>query len=46
MAFFLASARDAPRCTRNISPIWYPTLYTGFSEDSASWKIIAIFSPR
>ena len=28
------------------SPIWQPTLKTGLSADSASWKIIAIFSLR
>ena len=30
----------------NISPIWQPTVKTGFSADSASWKIIAISLPR
>ncbi len=30
----------------NISPSWSPTESTGLSEDSASWKIIAISAPR
>ena len=35
-----------PRCVRNISAICQPTGNTGFSEDSASWKIIEISGPR
>ncbi len=46
MAFSRASFLEEPRCTRNISPSWAPTVITGFSEDNASWKIIAIFWPR
>ena len=42
----LASERFMPRCTRNISAICQPTGKTGFREDSASWKIIAISGPR
>ena len=45
-ARFLASFFDIPRCARNISPIWKPTLYTGFSADRASWKIIEMPGPR
>ncbi|RPK86314.1 hypothetical protein EES47_20960 [Streptomyces sp. ADI98-12] len=45
-AFALASLRDMPRCTVNISPSWSPTVSTGLSEESASWKIIAISAPR
>ncbi len=46
MALILASLRDIPSWTRNISPICQPTLKTGFRADSASWKIIAIEAPR
>ncbi len=46
IALTLASDRDIPRCTTNISPSCSPTLSTGFSEDSASWKIMAISWPR
>ncbi|RPK51198.1 hypothetical protein EES40_04380 [Streptomyces sp. ADI93-02] len=46
IALALASPRDIPRCTTNISPSCAPTLRTGFSEDSASWKIMAISWPR
>ena len=35
-----------PRCIRNISAICQPTGNTGFSELSASWKIIEISGPR
>ncbi len=42
----LASLREAPWWARNISPSWKPTVSTGFREESASWKIIAIFWPR
>ena len=31
---------------RTISPIWRPTVCTGFSAVSGSWKIIAISPPR
>ena len=31
---------------RAISPIWRPTVCTGFSAVSGSWKIIAISPPR
>ncbi len=41
-----ASLRDIPRCTTNISPSCWPTVRTGFSEESASWKIMAISWPR
>ena len=41
-----APLRDIPSWTWNISPSCAPTVRTGFSEDSASWKIIAIFAPR
>ena len=40
-----ASFFDMPRCTTNISPSWSPTVSTGFRDDSASWKIIAISAP-
>ncbi len=33
-------------CAVMISAIWSPTLYTGFSAVSASWKIIAMRAPR
>ncbi len=46
MALARASPRDIPRCTTNISPSCCPTLSTGFSEESASWKIMAISWPR
>ncbi len=42
----LASLRDMPRWTVNISPSCSPTVSTGLSEESASWKIIAISAPR
>ncbi|CAM5658391.1 hypothetical protein SBADM41S_05081 [Streptomyces badius] len=35
-----------PRCTTNISASCWPTVRTGFSEDRASWKIMAISWPR
>ena len=35
-----------PRWVRNISAICQPTGNTGFSEDSASWKIIETSGPR
>ncbi len=41
-----ASARLTPRRTRSCSSIWKPTVNTGFSADSASWKIMATLSPR
>ena len=37
---------SGPRARRYISEICSPTLITGFSADSASWKIIAIRWPR
>ena len=44
------SRRAAPRarfrCTTSISAIWSPTRCTGFSAESASWKIIEILAPR
>ena len=46
MAFLWASRLFIPRCTRNISAICQPTVKTGLSAESASWKIIAIRSPR
>ncbi len=45
-AFARAALRDIPRCTSYISPSCAPTETTGFSADSASWKIIAICAPR
>lgn len=35
-----------PMCSRSTSPIWAPTVNTGFSEDIGSWKIIAISLPH
>src|SRR3954469_15726292 len=35
-----------PRRTVSCSSIWKPTVNTGFSADRASWKIIAMPSPR
>ena len=37
---------DIDSCDRIISTIWSPILWTGFSADSGSWKIIAIRLPR
>src|SRR6266496_3283350 len=45
-ARFLAVWLDTSWCTRTISAIWSPTLNTGFSAVSGSWKIIAIWLPR
>ena len=41
-----AWARFMPRCRRSASPIWLPTVYTGFRLVSGSWKIIEMRSPR
>ena len=46
IAFALASLRLAPWCLRNSSPSCQPTVNTGFSDESASWKIIAILLAR
>ena len=32
----------APSCSSSTSPIWLPTVYSGFSAVIGSWKIIAI----
>ena len=42
----VAAARSMPWCKRIDSPIWSPTVKTGFSEVIGSWKIIAISAPR
>ena len=46
----IARARAAflcsPRCSSSTSPIWLPTVYSGFSAVIGSWKIIAISVPR
>ncbi len=35
-----------PSCSSSTSPIWLPTVYSGFSAVIGSWKIIAISAPR
>ncbi len=40
------AALERPRGSRAISPIWRPTVCTGFSAVSGSWKIMAISPPR
>ena len=35
-----------PSCSSSTSPIWLPTVYSGFSAVIGSWKIIAIRLPR
>ncbi len=46
----IARARAAsgcrPSCSSSTSPIWLPTVYSGFSAVIGSWKIIAISAPR
>ena len=46
MARSRAARRSSPACTRSDSPIWSPTVYTGFSEVIGSWKIIEMRLPR
>ena len=41
-----ASLLEMSWCTVIASAIWSPTVNTGFSAASASWKIIAILAPR
>ena len=41
-----ASAAERPWCRRSVSPIWRPTVSTGFSEVIGSWKIMLISLPR
>ena len=41
-----AALRDMPRCRSSTSVTCSPTGTTGFSDDSGSWKIIAMSRPR
>ena len=41
-----AALRDIPRCRSSTSVTCRPTGTTGFSDDSGSWKIIAMSRPR
>ena len=43
---FLASDGESPRCRRNTSVNWKPTVNTGFNDVIGSWKIIEISAPR
>ena len=42
----LAAGRFMPRCRSSTSVTWIPMGTTGFSDDSGSWKIIAMSRPR
>ena len=42
----MASFLDTSRCSSTTSAICAPTVWVGFSEESGSWKIIPISSPR
>ena len=41
-----AAFSRSPRCVSSTSPIWLPTVNSGFSAVIGSWKIIAISVPR
>jgi hypothetical protein len=42
----IAASLEMSLWTRTASAIWWPTVYTGVSADSGSWKIIAMLLPR
>jgi hypothetical protein len=46
MARWRAACAFMPACSRSDSPIWSPTVNTGFSDVMGSWKIIEMRLPR
>ena len=46
IARWRASSALTGRCVRIVSTSWRPTVYSGFSEVSGSWKIAPIWRPR